>query len=329
MKERVKHGCIAIVLLMVIAILSCRAYDGWKQEEKRSIYQLKMRELNLLEKPIGEVFQRINKVVTLPSMLYVEKELIFSFDNQGELTGLTGSLYGKSEGKTYSFSYDRGKSNILAVRIEKLERAHAEDGRSLDPLLVVDSRRIIQDALKRKKGNEYCMRYQGFCAITNEDGDRYWLDQEGTPQEIEGRKEMNDYFASIEVVADKKEKPAYYVLTEGGETALEEVKLDEATTSFLDKQIGYRLTIMDVALGQKCYALEKTEDGGVTFTRSVIQLKEPYQTFCNPEKVTKEDKTLVLLVTEENRTGKKARFVSKDEGKTWTFLEEVEGNEEK
>ncbi|MGM9974809.1 MAG: WD40/YVTN/BNR-like repeat-containing protein [Clostridiaceae bacterium] len=287
------HLCALLILLAItvnygaMIYHSATNYNGklaWFISDLKNKRSVSFEKNNLYEDGLDGFINALDKKFGLPEELYISSSFDLKFSSDGTITSIDTFLYGKNEQgdkESYLVSYDSSKSNKITVYL----RGYASEDYSEDKLLqpLVDTVKVIpfEEALKNWNQEEYGILYYGDRSFGyNTDGIVY-IDFQGNILKAEAAySELKGYFVSL-YVPEKEASytPIRYLLTENlasipaedpfsslNEPPSSKEPEDESLTSYISNNKGYRLTIVDAALGSRFFNLEGTEDGGKSWS---------------------------------------------------------------
>lgn len=148
---------------------------------------------------------------------------------------------------------------------------------------------------------------------------------------------LNDQFGYVVLTGDRTMSWEYstaFLTHDGGKTWVETTTPPStriiADGGFIDENTGF---MSYGTINPDKPDLYVTQDGGMTWSESVVQIPQQYeQIFVQAELPVKEEEHLALLVNQGSNGdyagGKvKGKFISNDNGLTWSFATEVQPNE--
>lgn len=235
-------------------VQSAQKYTGklsWKLDEWRNSREIVLEHDNLLEDGIDGIFTDLQEKLDLPEELYISNYFSVVFDGDGKIQQIYSLMYGrneKGESHTYLLDYERSKGENMTVWIDDGGGDYSEE-EELEPLReLFDAEKItsVVEKWQEDYGVEtFRIRYQAhelslfvperedLFTVSYDDG---WVKPEEPEPEV-----------SYEIGVSVKEQS------------------DGSVYFFLNEKTGWRLTVIDAALGSRWYGLEFTEDGGDTW----------------------------------------------------------------
>ncbi|MBQ9990608.1 MAG: exo-alpha-sialidase [Lachnospiraceae bacterium] len=242
---------------------------------------------NIYEDGIEGIFEDLERKIDIPDELYLINRFSVGFDQDGTITSIYSYFYGKDEqGKTRRFllSYDRDKSEEMTVTLEEGSGGEYPETEKLDSLFaimeLVDVKKEVSLWSDSYGVNEFALLYYGHRSFPTDEGIRV-VKQDGSygdPKEVKTREGYTGYEVSLYVpdredivpvryvdgwnILTIEEDEPEYTYASGKSTVNPE---DGLIYYFLNEQKGWRLAILDAALGSRWYALEVTGDGGKTW----------------------------------------------------------------
>lgn len=294
-------GFLATVYFGGRIVYSAIPYHGalsWKIDEWRRKKQVALEHDNLFEDGMNGFLMDLDRALSIPSELYTANRLQITFDGNGNIQTIYAFLYGKDdEGKTrtYLVDYDRAASENMTVWLDGNTNGTYEVGRCLEPMFVILQNAGVEDQIARWEENSvdgiYTVEYEGICTFQTDANLQY------LPGDVDGdglQSGISDFtvlcsggsvagFSVTLTIQNAAEQDFVNYIMEPEYISLQEIAKDaemqhiEAAKAaegwmiaqsdgtmyfFLDEKTGWRLVVIDAALGSRLYALEKTEDGG-------------------------------------------------------------------
>lgn len=237
---------------------------------------------NIHENGLHGLIEALQTEVDLPEELYLSNSFTLTYEPGGEITNLSGFLYGKNESQeTESFliSYNQAKKSTINIQLNGYVDATFDQNKAFEPFIdgLVIVNLTTYDDLARS-GN-ITIDYEGFQEISASFAPAYYYDAEDlvkfgsidgldyvgysfkvTIPDLEAlfiyydETVINQQYTKREQKAAQDADPNYFDAAEIAEE------------SFLNDTTGYQLVILDAALGSRFYGLRKTVDGGQTWT---------------------------------------------------------------
>ena len=229
---------------------------------------------NIYNDGIKGLLTDIDSKLPLPEELYIQNDFRLSFLPDGQITSLYVTLFGLNENdetKSFIVSYDYESSNKIVIDNSDPIKVLYDEKRKLQPL--VDGLEFIplQETATSLHADVVELYYEGYRSWGyNTEGIVYY-DEKGTffpPDQVIDK--IVGYTISVYDPDDSEGIPVRFMdpsLRE--EIASEDVEnVDEGNDeyeSFLTDDLGYQLTVADVALGSRFYVLNRTTNGGETW----------------------------------------------------------------
>lgn len=290
--KRRKYWCwLACLFLIVTTVItgvkvyeSSIKYNGklsWFLQDLKNKRQVEFTQNNIYEYGLQGIFDAIESKVELPTKLYLSSESDFrlKFQEDGTILSFNTYLYGKNEkGETKSFliSYNQHSSDEITLYLNGYVNGDYQEANNFQ--LFMDMMELIplKDTVSRWGQEEYGILYSGVRDWGYNTSGILILDQEGNTRQDEFAEEkIIEYTVSV-YVPGKEDliTPARFVpewkkpIITPNENTDEKNKTigytdmdgEEAFFTSIDK--GYRLKVVDAALGSRFYSLLVTEDGG-------------------------------------------------------------------
>lgn len=231
------------IMLAAIAIVSCIVLTDpsnalyWKVYDLMYKKKIELVHDNVDDSGIEGLFLDLDKKLNLPDELYLKNEFQLHFDENGRITYIYAFFYGKNEkGKehTYLVSYVREKNSKMIVWLDGNANTTYTPSMNMDLMFALcenHNLRRLEETVAQEDGT-YRFSYAG--------------DKKLRVQEEEAKK-----------AAEKVEIHVGMCVTD---------QENGSQTYFLNEKLGWRLSIVDAAAGSRWYKLEKTENGGNTWS---------------------------------------------------------------
>lgn len=271
---------------------------SWKINNLHHKRELVLNHDNVFNNGVADLFKDLDEKLKFPKELYISNNFKITFDQEGTIHTIDTIFYGKDKHgktKTYLISYDKTISEyITIIQDSAINTSYNKDMR-LEPMF-----RILQKANYQKQvanwsvlyeADLYEMKYYGKNDINLLEGVDY-LDDEKTGVSIDfsalqkGGK-IKAVELSLQMPNVQDITPVHYIMdaeyisqeTIDNENALSKINKAKKTDSwvvdqnngstyfFLNNQLGWRLKVIDAALGSRFYAFDKSNDGGNSWTR--------------------------------------------------------------
>lgn len=279
-------------------------YNGklsWKIDDLLHQKKVRLEHKNLFTDGVQGILTDLDRVLTLPEVLYTSNTMTVTFTGDGEITQIYAFLYGKDadgETHTYLVDYEADQSDKMTVHMDGYSNATYAKEQSLQPLLTIVPQ-IDWSAEHLTKDAVYQISYGGRQSFTYVDKEKLQYlagDADGDGVDngevnvnlLDGGGAIEAYGVVLQsktgedaVSADYIMEPVYISSAQQGAEAeasfIENVQ-DESDTwnvdnsdgsmyYFLNAQTGWRLVVTDAAAGSRFYGLEATTDGGTTWER--------------------------------------------------------------
>ncbi|PEE42459.1 WD40/YVTN/BNR-like repeat-containing protein [Bacillus pseudomycoides] len=280
---------ISIIIIVVITSFygvkiykSATNYEGklaWFIERLKNERSVKFEHNNIYEYGVEGIFEDINKKYTLPKKLYMASDFELKFNSDGTITLFDTFVYGKNaDGKeeTYLITYNKNKSQDITIIRNGYAKPDYDEDKLVEPLIKTVKAIPVKKTVSKWNESKYELVYYG---------KRNWgyntegiinINEDGTEHNLkEATSEIIGYTVSIFVPGKEKELvPARYNLigdpnwSKPNQKSSKEKQQDLTNSKeqfYLSKEVGYKLTITEKALGSAFYSLSKTTDGGKTW----------------------------------------------------------------
>ncbi|PGC29822.1 glycosyl hydrolase [Bacillus pseudomycoides] len=277
---------ISIIIIVVITSFygvkiykSATNYEGklaWFIERLKNERSVKFEHNNIYEYGVEGIFEDINKKYTLPKKLYMASDFELKFNSDGTITLFDTFVYGKNaDGKeeTYLITYNKNKSQDITIIRNGYAKPDYDEDKLVEPLIKTVKAIPVKKTVSKWNESKYELVYYG---------KRNWgyntegiinINEDGTEHNLkEATSEIIGYTVSIFVPGKEKELvPARYNLigdpnwSKPNQKSSKEKQQDLTNSKeqfYLSKEVGYKLTITEKALGSAFYSLSKTTDGG-------------------------------------------------------------------
>lgn len=288
-------------------VYSAMPYHGalsWKIDEWRHRKEISLEHTNIFESGVEGILSDLNKELKMPEQLYIANEFRVTFDENGKIQSIYTFLYGKNEKgkeKTYLIDYDAKHGDSMTVWTDGYTNGNYESEMCLTPMLEILKKAGWIQQVQTWSGSftepqTYEILYYGRRGFLSDEGLKYIpgdADGDGVETgnrpmaQIKNGGEIIGFEVSLHIPADESITPIRYIMEpeyisleelnqENTEQQIEEARNTERWTVdtnggmmyfFLDDQNGWRLVIADAAAGSRYYRMEKTTDGGGTWSR--------------------------------------------------------------
>lgn len=230
---------------------------------------------NVYEYGLDGLLVDLQTELELPEELYLSNEFDFTFNSDGEITYIYSFFYGLDENKeTKSFllSYDREKSEDIRVYLNGFADPTFEDTMKLQPL--IDGIKILplKETVAEWGEETVGIYYVGYRSWGYNTEGIVYFDQEGNTLPLtDASNEITGYTISLYAPDNDSKTPMRFMDFSTAGTLQEEVTIEatqpqnDGETFFLNKQLGYQLTVVDAAAGSRFYTLSQSLDGGNTW----------------------------------------------------------------
>ncbi|WP_018659293.1 WD40/YVTN/BNR-like repeat-containing protein [Allofustis seminis] len=274
-------------------------YNGvlsWKIDDLLNHKQITFVQNNIYEEGIDGILDDIKAKIALPDSLYVAEDFYIEFTEDGTITNVETMLYGendKGQLRGFLISFDYKKGNKIDVWMNKGEGVSIDPDRLLHPFFTIlqysSFKEQIQHGHWMAHDQHYGFLYSGKETI-NTTTELYIVDSTGAHHSEAMMSQLSEggaisgYEASLYLLNTKDIPPIRYLVkpqfisseileNKHERTIIEEAKhskswiiddTDSTVYHFIsdNKEIGYRLVVIDAAAGSRYYALEKSSDGG-------------------------------------------------------------------
>lgn len=281
-------ACILILAITFITSIkiyqSAIPYNGklsWFIRDLKNKQQVSFVHNNIYDNDIQGIFDDIESKIKLPEDLYLSTNFNLKFKKDGIITSFDTYVYGKDKkGQTESFliSYDQTRSEKINVYLKGVVKDDFSEEKKLQPLIKTLQLVSIEDTVLPWNEEQYGVLYAGVRNWGYHTEGIFYVEEDGNISKEENViGQIRGYTVSV-YVPGKEElyiparfiyKDKDYVL-EGSTENKEQDKEwkvgytynDGEETFFINKKLGYQLSVVDAALGSRFYALLQTKDGG-------------------------------------------------------------------
>lgn len=298
---------IAVLVFGGFVSNSAIPYNGalsWKLDALRHEKKIILTNTNFFAGGVDGILADLDRALTLPDELYLTGRFSLTMDGQGEIRSFDTFLYGKDNSgtvRTYLISYDSSHNTKMTVWTDGTAKADFNADLLLDPMTEIlkssDCQQKIAEWERNRAGAIYEILYYGRRSFTQESGLQYLpgdVDQDGldsgiwAPGQLDGGGEITGYEVSLHLPAAPELPPVRYIMepaytaqaalnAEHESRQIEAAKAEPAWIIddndgtmyfFLDDKLGWRFVVADAMLGKRFYVMEKTADGGGTWTKN-------------------------------------------------------------
>lgn len=261
---------------------SGRSFNGklsWFIQDLKNKRKIKFSHNNIYHDGLDGIFQDIKKKIDLPEELYLSNEFRLKFNSKGEVSYLYSYLYGKDkkgESQSFLISYDVRKSEDIIVYLNGQVNENYDDRKKLQAFIDLMKWVPLEESVQKWNQEEYGILYAGVRSWGyNRDGIIYINENSETREISIAEEEIIGHTLSL-YVPNKEDTimPIRYI-HDGIKILPEDEKGEEwnigysyndgEESYFLNKDLGYQLSVVDAALGSRFYALLKTQNGGHTW----------------------------------------------------------------
>lgn len=287
-------------------VYSAMPYNGalaWKVDEFRKKKEVPLQHDNFFTDGAEGMLTDLEEEYDLPKELYVSNVFQMTFDAGGEIRTIYTLLYGKAESgetRTYLVDYNRSESTKMSVWENGEAGAEYSQEMKLEPMLKIlqaaDCENKVNGWAKSFGEETYEILYYGRRSFATAEGLVYLPgDADGDGKAVAGNfvdmlqagGELCGYEVSLHIPGrDDEITPVRYIMepeytsAAGINKAQETEQIEEAKDAaawsvdssdgtmyfFLTEDTGWRLVVADAAAGSRFYEMEKTEDGGASWT---------------------------------------------------------------
>ncbi|SHH95502.1 hypothetical protein SAMN02745196_02055 [Clostridium collagenovorans DSM 3089] len=285
-------SCVIIILAITVAYgvpiyKSATNYGGklaWFIDRIRYEKKVEFKHNNIYESGVQGIFDDINEKYPLPQKLYMSDSFNLQFDKDGIITSFDTFIYGKDDknkDESYLISYDKNKSDKIFLRVKGYVDANYNEDKLVEPLIKTVRAIKLKNAVDSLNQNEYGLLYYGKRSWGYNSEGIINLNEDGGESKLLGSmNEIVGYTVSLYVLGQENTiTPMRYNLKVDEEWSksetLPEEELDkrkeqeDARNSneqfFLNENLGYKLKVVNKALGTAFYSFYNTEDGGNTW----------------------------------------------------------------
>lgn len=352
-------ACMAVITLYYGALIyrSAQPYNGklsWYLDDLVHKRKVVIEHGNLYDYGIEGFLGDLDQKLNLPDELYLATSFNLHYYEDGTIHTIEMFLCGEDEEgrfQSYLITYDSDKSDRATVYLDGVVSDPLNEEKRFQPVRTILEQVDLKAAVSKWEAGEYGILYYGMRQWDGSDGILYINESGETRKAGMDDENISGYSVSLFVPGQEGEvTPIRYLLTdtienqgnrrrENGEV----VEDQESRGSFdtentaeeyhLNEREGFRLTVVDAAAGSRYYTLEKSDDGGRTW--SVVN-QDPFLgagggaagiTFINPE--------VGFMALSHNGGDEAELFRTGDGGKTtervelpYTIMEEIPNPEE-
>lgn len=285
-------------------VYSAIPYHGalsWKLDAFFHQREVVLKHNNIFEDGVEGILTDLDQKLDLPEELYIANTFQIRFNGAGKIQNISAFLYGKNkkdETKTYLVDYDAAKSNRMTVWLDGNTNGYAEEDMRLAPMLSILKNAQWQDIVegwsKGEAAQQYEILYAGRRAFDAKERLHYLpgdVDGDGIDSgtncisKLDFGGNVVGFGVSLRMSGLEGIPPIRYIMEPTYITAdqireeqiQQQVEQAKRVTSwtvdrddgsmyfFLDDFHGWRLRVVDAAAGSRFYAMDKTEDGGVSW----------------------------------------------------------------
>lgn len=259
-------------------------YNGklsWFIQDLKNKRQISFVKNNIYESGIEGIFDDIESKIQLPEDLYLSSDFKLEFRKDGTITSFDTYVYGKNgkdQIESFLISYDERKSEKIIVYLSGYVEADFNEKKKLQPLKEILQRISLKDTVSQWNEDKFEVFYSGVRNWGyNTEGIIYVDENENAWNEDNTTREIIGYTVSVYVPGKEDLYPPNRFIYEGdnafsGNPADNKDDNNEwevgynykegEETFFINKNLGYQLSVVDAALGSRFYALLQTRDGG-------------------------------------------------------------------
>lgn len=302
-KLLILYGILVCFILYVVVhacVPSLERLSG-KLNEWKNKKEITLVHNNFFETGVEGILEDVNAEFDLPEELYILEKFRLGFDQNGIIQSIDTELYGSAgngEMHSYRIQYNGRESNKLTVKKHVTTTGTLENEKKLSPMLVIlknaNCQNQVEKWIQNRKTGDYEILYFGSRSFDTTEGLQYLpgdVDGDGTEtsddiQRLNQGGLIFGFEVSLHIPEDETIIPVRYIMEPQYITpeALREEQerqqtdqsknekswtIDNASGSmyfFLNDNIGWRLIVSDAAAGSRYYELEKTTNGGTTWT---------------------------------------------------------------
>lgn len=272
---------------------------SWKLQEwkhNKNNITIKLTHNNIFEDGVDGIFKDLSKKINLPENLYLLNEFSVKFNEDGTITEIYSFFYGKDSNgteHTYLLDYDSSKSSKMTVVPDGNANCTYEETMKMQPLLDIVNAADIQSYTTQWNNSDdatqFEILYYGYRSLLSEEGVSL-QDTDGKFHELNEDDvfygEIAGYQVSLYVPGNDDITPVRFLNASKRPTIVQEQSKTQTTAAqeeykvgtiagksfeqlyyLINKNLGWRLKVVDSACGSRFYALEETQDGGSTWTR--------------------------------------------------------------
>lgn len=252
---------------------------SWVIERLKNERKVKFEHNNIYEYGVEGIFEDINKKYKLPKQLYMADDFTLKFNSDGTITSFDTFIYGKNnygKDKTYLITYDENKSKDIKLILNGYANTDYNYDKLVEPLIKTVKVIPIEKTVSKWDQISYGLVYYGKRNWGyNTDGIINIKEAEESVNIKEENTEIVGYTVSIFTPGKEDIMPARYNLINNSDWSKsclrpqpEDYEQEQKVLSnsqeqfYLSKKVGYKLNLVDKALGSSFYSLSKTIDAG-------------------------------------------------------------------
>ena len=270
---------------------SAQAFEGklsWFIDDMKHKKTIKLEHDNLYLDGIQGLFDELNAKLELPDELYLSTSFNLHFTPDGTIQTMDTFFYGWDEygnKRSYLINYDRKKSEKMTVYQDNAVTGSRDEEKLLAPMVTILNHIPLQEVINSWQESEYGILYYGMRQWGGSSDGIIYMDAQGNTRTADsGQSNIRGYTVSLFVPGKEEEiMPARYLQVDNLESpdfivAEEEKQISQTRNSaeefHLSDKEGFRLNVVDAALGTRYYSLEGSSDNGKTW--NVIN-SDPFQ----------------------------------------------------
>lgn len=270
-------------------------YNGklsWFIQDLKDKRQISFVHNNIYENGIEGIFDEIESKINLPEDLYLSSNFKLKFRKDGTITSFDTYVYGKDKKdqiESFLISYDEKKSKKIIVYLNGFVEADFNEEKKLQPLMEILQWVPLEETVLPWNEDQYGISYNGVRDWGYNTEGIFYVDEDGNIlREDNSTGKIFGYTVSIYIPGKEDlHSPAHFIYK--GKNSFSDEPIintdrnnewkvgytynEGEETFFINKKLGYQLSVVDSALGSRFYALLQTKDGGESW--KTIN-KDPY-----------------------------------------------------
>lgn len=254
-------------------------YNGklsWFLEELFNKKTVDFTHNNIYDDGVEGILSDIREKIDMPEDLYMSKNFVVNFKEDGTITSFDTFLYGNDEKKqlkSFLISYDYEKSNNITIYLNGDVNDDYSKDKSLDPF--IETMKVVNlknDVNKWPGEDKYEVSYSGKRNFEYSQEGIEYIDSNGNMKNDKYvSSNMTGYIVSLYIPGKESEYcPIRYNMVRDLENISEGLNVNYQSDEGLEKYFlsddeGYELLITGSSLGSRSYSLYGTYNGGETW----------------------------------------------------------------